>query len=102
MQIRIAEKVREDSQNLARLTSADTVNLLLSDTKADDVAVNFADMQKDKKYQDIKSVVTSTGTAYLYSVTYITTDQAEVLAQTEEIKTRIAEKVERTHRTLPG
>ncbi|MFC2021160.1 hypothetical protein ACFLU1_05180 [Chloroflexota bacterium] len=93
MQSRVAEKIRGDSENLNRLTSADTVNLLLSDVEADNVMVNLADMQRDKKYQDIKSVVASTGTVYLYSETYITKNQAEILAQSEDIKTRIAEKV---------
>ncbi|MFC2072557.1 hypothetical protein ACFLUU_07670 [Chloroflexota bacterium] len=100
MQIRIAEKVREDSQNLTRLTSADTVNPLLSDLEADNVAVNLADMQKDKRYRDIKSVVASTGTVYLYSETYITKSQAEFLAKTEDIKTKIAEKVREDSKNL--
>ncbi len=96
----IAEKVRDDSQNLTKLTSADTVNLLLADLEADKVAVNLADMQKDKKYQDIKSVGASTGTVYLYSETYITKSQAEILVQTEGIKTKIAEKVREDSKNL--
>ncbi len=62
--------------------------------------VNFADMQKDKGYQDIKSVATSMGTVYLYSETYITKDQAEILVQTEDTKTRIAEKVREDSKNL--
>ncbi|MFC1957322.1 hypothetical protein ACFLX0_00685 [Chloroflexota bacterium] len=100
MQIRIAEKVRADSQNLTRLTSADTANLLLVDLEADNVAVNLTDMQKDKRYQDIKSVVASTGTVYLYSETYITESQAGILAQTEDIKTRVAGKVREDSQNL--
>ncbi len=100
MQIRIAEKIRDDSQNLTRLTSAGTVNLLLSDLEANNVTVNLADIQKDKRYQDIKSVVASTGIVYLYSETYITKSQAEVLVQTEDIQTRIAEKVREDSKNL--
>ncbi|MFC2016156.1 hypothetical protein ACFLUF_00390 [Chloroflexota bacterium] len=100
MQIRIVEKVREDSQNLTKLTSADTVNLLLSDLEVDNVVVNLTDIQKDNRYHDIKSVVASTGTVYLYSETYITKDQAEILVQTEAIKTRIAEKVREDSKNL--
>ncbi len=100
MQIRIAGKVREDSQNLTRLTSADTVNLLLVDIEAGNAAVNLADMQKDKRFQDIKSVVASSGTVYLYSETYITENQAEILAQAEDIKTKVAEKVREDSKNL--
>ena len=93
MSIRIAKQVREDSQNLTRPTSSATVNLLLSDVEADNVTVNLADMQKDKRYRDIKSVVTSTGTVYLYSETYITENQAGIIAQAEDVKYKIANKV---------
>ena len=61
---------------------------------------NFADMQKDKGYLDIKSVVASKGAVYLYSETYITKNQAEILAQTEDIKTKVAEKVREDSKNL--
>ncbi|MFC2010863.1 hypothetical protein ACFLUR_01050 [Chloroflexota bacterium] len=93
MQIQIADKVRGDSKSLNRLTSADTANLLLSDFQTNNIAVNLSDMQKNKTYRDIKSIVSSTGAVYLYSETYITKNQAEVLAKGEAIKTMITERV---------
>ncbi|MFC1846532.1 hypothetical protein ACFLYS_00525 [Chloroflexota bacterium] len=93
IEMRIAEKVREDSQNLASLTSADTINQLLYKLDTDNPAVNFADMQKDERFQDIESVVALDGAIYLYSSKYITEGQAEILVQTEDIKPMIAEKV---------
>ena len=50
-------------------------------------------MAKDDRYKDIKSVVGSTGEVYLCSETYITKNQAKILIQDEDIKTRIAEEV---------
>ena len=97
---RIAGKIREDSQNLGKLTGIDTVNMLLSDLGPDEAVVNLADMQRDSRYQDIKSVVTSTGAVYLYSETYITENQAEILARAEDIKTRIANKVREDSKNL--
>ncbi|MFC2004806.1 hypothetical protein ACFLUY_01125 [Chloroflexota bacterium] len=100
MQIQIAEKVREDSKNLTKLTSAKAVNKLLSDLEPEGAVVNLNDMQGDSRYQDIKPVVASTGTVYLYSETYITKDQAEILAQAESIQTRTAEKVREDSKNL--
>lgn len=100
IQTRIADKVRGDSQNLARLTSVDTVNLLLSDIEIDEPAVSLADMQGDKRYQDIRSVVASTGAVYLYSETYITKNQAEIRVQTEDAKVKIALRVREDSKNL--
>ncbi len=97
---RIAGKLREDSQNLGKLTGIDTVNMLLSDLGPDEAVVNLADMQRDSRYQDIKSVVTATGAVYLYSETYITENQAEILAQAEDVKTKIASKVREDSKNL--
>lgn len=89
----IAGKIREDSQNLDKLTGIDTVNMLVSDLGPDEGVVNLADMQRDSRYQDIKSVGTSTGAVYLYSETHITENHAEILAQDEDNKVKIAEKI---------
>jgi len=100
MQMLVAEKVREDSQNHTELTSIGTINKLLSELDTDDLTVNFDDMQKEEKYQDIQSVVAIDGTIYLYSTEYITTDQAEILAQPEDIKPIIAERVRENSKKL--
>ncbi|MFC1865806.1 hypothetical protein ACFLYB_03745 [Chloroflexota bacterium] len=100
MQVRIAEKVREDSQKFASLTSTETINLLLSEIDVDDLTVNFDDMQKDERFQDIESVVALDGAIYLYSNKYITKSQAEILVQPEDIKPLIAEKVRDNSKNL--
>lgn len=80
---RIANNVREQSKNLTKLTAVDGIGTLLPDLEADNIAANLADMEKDDRYQDIKSVVASTGDVYLYSETYITNNYADILARAE-------------------
>ncbi len=99
---RIAEKVRDDSQNLAKLTSSGVIRQISSELEMDALAFNLDGMQKDEKYQDVQCVVASTGEPFLYSNKYITDSQAESLAigevqaQNEEIKAGIAETVRDT------
>ncbi len=100
MQAKIAEQVRADSQSYARLTSLDTVNQLLSGVAADEPAINLADMQADKRFQDIRSVVASSGAVYLYSETYIAKNLAETLVQTEDARAKIALKVREDSKNL--
>ncbi len=83
IQIQIAEKVREESKNLAKLTSVNSLITLVSGLEADKVEANVAELLKDNRCQDIKSVVASTGAVYLYSETYITKNYADVLVRAE-------------------
>ena len=97
---RIAERVREGSKNIAKklisaflpcepksvrekvtpLTTANTFNTSVVDVLGSDkVEVNLAEMLEDDRYQDIKSLVTVTGAAYLYSERYITKNYAQIL-----------------------
>jgi hypothetical protein len=99
---RIAEKVRDDSQSLTKLTSSGIIRQISSELELDALAFNLDGMQKDEKYQDVQCVVASTGEPFLYSNKYITDSQAESLAigevqsQNEEIKVRLAETVRHT------
>lgn len=83
IQTGIAERVREDSQNLSKLTCVDSLCTPVSDLEPDRVQVILADMGKDDRYKDIKSLAASTGAVYLYSETYITKNYAEILARAE-------------------
>ena len=97
---RIAGIVREQSKNFAKLTAADTISKLGADLEPGNVEANLAEMGKDNRYQDIKSIVASTGTVYIYSETYITEDQAESLIKNEDIKTKVAEQVREDAKNL--
>lgn len=80
---RIAEKVRENSENLSKLTGVDSLGTLMSDAKPEEIEANLAEMANNDGYRDIKSVVASTGAIYLYSETYITKHYADILVRVE-------------------
>ncbi len=80
---RIAEKVREDSKDLAKLISVDSLGALVPGLEPDKVEDNVAEVLKNNRYRDIKSVVASTGAVYLYSETYIAKNYALLLVRAE-------------------
>ena len=80
---KIAEKVREDSKNLTKVTVVDSLGTLIPDLEPDKVEDNVAELLKDDRYHDIKSVVASTGTVYLCSERYITKNYADILVRAE-------------------
>ncbi len=55
----------------------------MPDLEPDKIAVNLAEVLRDDRYRDIKSVVASTGAVYLYSETYITRNYADILVRVE-------------------
>ncbi len=82
-QTRTKRKVREESKNLAKLTGVDSLCTANPGVETDKVEANVAEVQKDNRYRDIKSVVASTSTIYLYSETYITKNYADILVRAE-------------------
>lgn len=83
IQTGIAQKVREDSQNLAKLTSVEFFNTLVADLEPHEIEVNLAEMQQDERYNDIRSITIATGAVVLYSETYITSNYAKILVRAE-------------------
>ena len=101
MQLGVAEKIREDSREAGCLTGTAAIEELLTEGFPDEESsVSFAEMRKDERFQDIQSVISPDGTVYLYSLTYITAAEAEELAQPEDLKPWIAEKVRQSSKTL--
>ncbi|MFC1871670.1 hypothetical protein ACFLYF_04645 [Chloroflexota bacterium] len=96
----IATKIREQSENLGKLTSVDSLGILLPELEPDKIEVNLAEVIRDSRYPDIKSILTSTGAVYLYSETYITESQADILVRAEDNKVRITEKVREESKNL--
>ena len=105
IEVRIAAKVREDSQDPAQLTSVDSLGPLATTDQEEilEIELNLAEMFKDERYNDIKSVVASTGVVYLYSSTYITKNYAEILvrAATNDPVAAIAATVREESRIYP-
>jgi hypothetical protein len=90
IQTRIAAKVRDDSEHLARPIVVDSLEELFTEL---DPQVDFAEMVKDERYQDIQLIVAPAGTLYIYSDVHITPEEAVEKSALEEAQTRIAEIV---------
>ncbi len=99
----IAAKIREDSKNLAQLTSVDSLSSLLTDPDAEDIEPYLAEMANDERYQDIQKIVISTGAVYLYSETSITQNYAVILgrAAANDPAATIAETVREESKIYP-
>ncbi len=83
IQAGIAEKVREESKNSAKLVSIDSLTALGPELSLDDIRTNLLVMADSDDYTDIKSVVAPSGVAYLYSDTYITKEYADIQSRVE-------------------
>ncbi len=82
----IAERIRDDSKRLAKLTSP--ASLIQPDTEnqteqVEQVKAILEEMPSDERYQDIKSIPVPNKGNYYYSSKYITANYAEILARTE-------------------
>ncbi|MEE8414512.1 MAG: hypothetical protein V3R96_08165, partial [Dehalococcoidales bacterium] len=58
----------------------DSLSTSGSGLEADKVEVNIAEVLRDNRYRDIKSVVASTSAVYLYSETSVTRNYADILS----------------------
>jgi hypothetical protein len=90
---RIGKKVREDSEKRGSLTSLFALDALTPEPELMKIEVNLVEMVLDERYKDIKFAVTPAGNTYVYSETYITKEDADILAQNEEYGAVIAEKI---------
>jgi hypothetical protein len=90
---RIAKRVREDSEKRHCLTPFIVLDSLTPEPELMKIEVNLVEMVRDERYQDISFATTPAGNTYVYSVTYISKEDADILAENEEIEAAIAEKI---------
>lgn len=90
---RIAKKVRGDSEKPGSLTPLIALDSLTPEPELMKVEVNLVEMVQDERYKDICFAVTPAGNTYLYSETYITKEDADILAENEEAGAVIAERI---------
>ena len=90
---RIAKKVREDSEKPGSLTPLIALDSLTPEPELMKVEVNLVEMVQDERYKDISFAITPAGNTYLYSNQFITKEDADVLAENEEISAVLAEKI---------
>ncbi|UCC17769.1 MAG: hypothetical protein JSU58_04250 [Dehalococcoidales bacterium] len=94
----IAEKIREESRDLIKITNIETINEVISGYQSGQVESDgdilgeepdtadyyLAEVAGDERYQDIKSIVASTGAVFCYSEHHITKNYAEILLRAQE------------------
>ena len=90
---RIARKVREDSEKKGCLTTLVSLDSLTPEPELMKVEVNLVEMVQDERYKDISFVITPAGNTYLYSNLFISKEDADILAENEEIEAVLAEKI---------
>jgi len=90
---RIGKKVREDSEKKGCLTTLVALDSLTPEPELMKVEVNLVAMVQDERYQDISFAITPAGNTYLYSNLFISREDADVLAENEEIESVLAEKI---------
>ena len=102
-QIKIAEKVREDSQADVRLTAVGTLAELAPDLPTAKVVEYATAMAGTEKYPDIQCLTGPTGIPYLFSEIHMTRNYAIILARVEAKNpyAMIAETVREESRIYP-
>ncbi len=92
LKVRIAETVRRESQERSALTPEEVIADLDTDFRYGRVSVRavLAEMATEDSYQDIKVITTATGLIFIYSDTYIASDDAAAKSLVEEAKSILA------------
>ena len=81
---KMADNVRHDSSELAKITAVDALVAHLPDPETDDIDPVISKLLEDSRYQDILSVAAPSGAAYVFSEQHMTKNYAIVLTQVEE------------------
>jgi hypothetical protein len=81
----IADIVREESRIYPRPTALTTFNAPVYNINPDELGKYADDLVTRPEYSDIKSVLASTGTRYLYSETFINRDFVKAAVEWEEV-----------------
>lgn len=95
---KLAHTVRKNARRHCSLTPGQLLKVLAKDLPIDAQQALLAEMLQEAVYSDIKSVITASGQLFLYSLTHMTTMEAEAKGHLEEVKHVIAEKIRRNSR----
>lgn len=90
---RIAKRIREDSEKRGCLTPLIVLDSLTPEPELLKIEVNLVEMIQDERYKDISFATTPACNTYLYSSTYLSKEDADILAENEEVQAVIAEKI---------
>jgi hypothetical protein len=89
----IAEKIRTDSQTLAKPIHVESLGVLLPDMKPEEIVGQLTQMVRIERYEDVRVHISACGAAYLYSENSISTGEAIERIAAEETQTQIAEQI---------
>lgn len=81
VKVKIAEKVRADSQDRVRLTPAGDLQELIPEQERYKIAAILKGMQEESAYADIKMVTASNGHVFFYSDWHMSNYYAQVLSR---------------------
>ncbi len=95
----IADKVRSDSETLCHLTHVEALGPLLPDMTPEEIVNYLAELYEIEEYKDVRAIVLDSGAAYLYSSTFIPSDEAADKCLAEETQTEIATQVREESKT---
>lgn len=95
---KLAHTVRKNARRHCALTPGQLLKVLAKDLPIDAQQALLAEMLQETVYSDIKSMITASGRLFLYSLTHMTTMEAEAKGHLEEVKHVIAEKIRRNSR----
>lgn len=89
----IADKVRVDSETLARLTHVEELGPLFPDLAPEQIVAYLTELVKDEQFSDIRVMFSESGAAFLYSDKFITPTSASEKIVAEEVQEKIANQV---------
>jgi hypothetical protein len=91
----LAHKVREDSREQSALSPEEDLIALDDDLRYGriDLSAALAEMALDERYQDIRTITTTTGLIFVYSADCIAADDAAAKSLVEEAKFMLAQTI---------
>jgi hypothetical protein len=89
----IAEKIRADSQALAKPIHVESLGVVFPDMKPEEIVGQLTQMVQIERYGDVRVHISASGAAYLYSENSISTGEAIEKITAEETQTQIAEQI---------
>lgn len=95
---KLAHTVRKNARRHCALTPGQLLKVLARELPTEKQQTLLEEMQQETQYCDIKSVITTSGRLFLYSLAHITPMEADAKGHLEEVKHVIAEKIRRDSR----
>lgn len=97
---KLVHNVRRNSKRYGSLTSSRILSVIAKGLPGDLQHGVLESVSKDAHSSDIRTLTTQSGQVFLYSVTYMSSDDATAKGKLEEVKHAMAERIRRDSRVL--